>query len=287
MSAEAPPDADRSPRAALLEALEARRLARLALGAGAVLAVGVTLLFVGGLAGGRTDEPAWFYLALAFVVFVTGGILAGTVLLTRRVLRLGVHPAALVRRSATGGLLAGVLWAVAAVGLALGPGPIWAPIVDLALPWAALLTPVGCWAVYTRYKRTARLRPLAAAATLLAVAGALVLADLAAVELVALLPDVGRDVAPRFVRFYAVAAIALVGGQVTLALLAVDPPASLTVPAGLAVPPLFGLAGFLALAPGRVALALLAAGLGISWLAAGRQLRRVADADVPTGPDPF
>lgn len=287
MSAESASDADPSPRAALLEALEARRLARLALALGAVLAVGVTLLFVGGLAGGRTDEPAWFYLALAFVVFVTGGILAGTVLLTRRVLRLGVHPAALVRRTATGGLLAGGLWALAAVGLALGSGQQWVPLVDVALPWAALLTPVGCWAVYTRYKRIARLRPLATVATLSAVAGSLVLADLAAFELLALLSDVGRDLEPPYVRFYAYAAIALVGGQVVLALLPLDPDTDVRVPAALAVPPLFGLSGFLAFAPGRLALAILAAGLGSSWLTASWQLRRVTDADVPSGPDPF
>lgn len=280
-----PPDADRSPRAALLEALDARRLARLALAIGAIVAVAVPLLFVVGLAGGRTDEPVWVYLPLAFVVFVATAIMAAVVLLLRRVLRLAVHPAALVRWGATGGLVAGVLWGVAAVALLLGPGQPWATLVDVALPWAGLLTPFGCWAAYTRYKRTARVRPLMAVATLVAVAGALVLADLAAFELVALLPDVGRAVAPRVVRLYAFGAIALVGGQVGLALLAVDPPTSVRVPAALSVPPLFALAGFLAFAPGRGSLAVLAAGLSVGWLATASQLRQVADEAVPMGPE--
>ena len=279
------PDADRSPRAALLEALEARRLARLALAIGAIVAVAVPLLFVGGLAGGRTDEPVWVYLSLAFVVFVATAIMAAVVLLLRRLLRLAVHPAALVRWSATGGLLAGLLWGVAAVALLLGPGQPWATLVDVALPWAGLLTPLGCWAVYARYKRTVRVRPPVIVATLVAIAGALLLADLAAFELVALLPDVGRAVDPPVVRLYAYGAIALVGGQAALALLAVDPPASVGVPAALAVPPLFGLAGFLAFAPGRGSLAVLAAGLSVGWLATAWQLRQVADEAVPIGPE--
>lgn len=280
-----PPDADRSPRAALLETLDARRLARLALAIGAIVAVAVPLLFVVGLAGGRTDEPVWVYLSLAFVVFVATAIMAAVVLLTRRVLRLAVHPAALVRWSATGGLLAGVLWGVAAVALLLGPGQPWATLVDVALPWAGLLIPFGCWAAYTRYKRTARVRPLVIVATLVSVAGALVLADLASFELVALLPDVGRAVDPGVVRLYAFGGIALVGGQVALALLAVDPPRSVGVPAALSVPPLFGLAGFLAFAPGRGSIALFAAGLSLSWLVSAWQLRQVADEAVPAGPE--
>jgi len=282
--------AENSPRAAIVQALEVRHYGRLALATGAVVTLAVTLLFVGGLAGGRTDEPLWLYVALAFVVFTTTALLAAVVLVGRRVLRLAVHPAAIVRRAATGGLLAGGLWLLGALGLALGPGPPWAPVVDVAVPWAALLTPLGLWAVYTRSKRSARAPPAVAAATLLASLAALLLADLAAFELVALLPDVGRAVDPGIARLFAVGVVGLVGGQTGIALLAVagaDVAGTHRVPAFLALPALVGLVVYLVLAPVRIGLVALAAGLGLAWAGACWDLRGVTDAEVPTGPDPW
>jgi len=282
--------AEDSPRAALVEALEVRRYGRLALATGAVVAVAVTLLFVGGLAGGRTDEPLWLYAALAFVVFTTTALLAAVVLVGRRVLRLAVHPAAIVRRAATGGLLAGGLWLLGAFALALGPGPPWAPVVDVAVPWGALLTPLGLWAVYTRYKRSARAPPAVAAATLLACLAALLLADLAAFELVALLPDVGRAVDPAIARLFGLGVVGLVAGQTGIALLAVagaDAAGGHRVPAVLALPAVAGLSIYLVLAPARLGIVALAAGLGLAWTGACRHLRGMADADVPTDPGPW
>jgi hypothetical protein len=274
-----------SARQALVAALKVPRYARYALAFAAVFAVGVALFFVGIVSGGVTDFPLVYYPALAFVVFVTAGILALVVLVTRRVLRLAVHPASIVRKSATGGLLAGLLWLAAGVGLGLGPGPVWAPIVDVATPWAALLAPFGLWAVWTRYKRTLPGRPVAAVATLVAVGGALVLADLAAVDLLSLLPDVGEPVDPGTVALFRAGAVGLVGGTAVLAALSAageGPTLSLAALAGGAVA---GLAGFLALAPGRLALAALAAGLGVGWTVACVQLRHVPEDDVPTAPD--
>lgn len=286
MTSDAAVAAADSPRAALVEALEVRRYGRLALVTGAVVAVAVTLLFVGGLAGGRTDEPLWLYAALAFVVFTTTALLAAVVLVGRRVLRLAVHPATIVRRTATGGLLAGGLWLLGAIALALGPDPAWAPVVDLAVPWAASLTPLGLWAVHTRYKRSTWAPPAVAAATLLAVLASLLLADLAAVELVALLPDVGRGVDPDIARLFAVGAAGLVAGQTGLALLAVAA-GNARLPAGLALPAVLGLAIYLLIAPARLGLVALAAGLGAAWTAAGWHLRRVNERDVPRGKDPW
>lgn len=283
-----PPEA--SPREALLDALEVRRSVRLALAVGAVLGVGVPLFFLVGVAGGRTDDRIWLYPSLAFVVFATSAMLAAVVLVSRRALRLAVHPGALVRRSATGGLAAGGLWLLAALGLAFGPGRPWTTLVDVALPWAALLTPVGLWAVYTRYKRTARFRPAFVGATLLALAGALALADLAAFDLAALLPDVGGGTDPRLLGLFAVAAGLLVGGQsiaAALAGLGTDDRGSRRTPLLLATPALVGAAAFQWLGPTRLALACLAAGLGVSWLGACVALRRVADEEVPAGADPW
>lgn len=288
VAAESTRTAEASPREALLEALEVRRYARLALGVGAAVAVGVTLLFVGGLAGGRTDEPLWIYPSLAFVVFVTSALLAAAVLVGRQALRLAVHPAAIVRRSATGGLVAGGLWLVGAAGLALGPGGPWSAVADLALPWAALLTPLGFWAVYTRFKRTARFRIGLTAATLVGLAAVLVLADVAAFEFVALLPDVGDGVTPRLVDLFGLAAAGLVGAQAVVAALALLGGEGASGPAlVLALPALLGLFTYQLLAPGRLALAALAAGLAVAWIGTCWGLRGVPDADVPAGPDPW
>jgi hypothetical protein len=277
-----------SPRAALLRALEVRRYGRVALAVGAAVSLAVTGFFLVVVAGGRTDEPLWFYPSLAFVVFVTTAMLAAAVLVARRVLRLAVHPASIVRRTAAGGAVAGGLWLSGAVGLALGPAQPWAAVVDVALPWAAFLTPLGLWAVYTRYKRSARLRVGASAAALLGLVAALVLADLAAFELVALLPDVGDGVAPRIARLWRLAAAGLVGAHVLLAGVAVlGDGGGVRVPLLLAVPAAVGVAAFVLLGPGRLALVCLAAGLGLCWLVVGLSLRQVTDAAVPTGPDPW
>lgn len=277
-----------SPRSTLLRALEVHRYGRLALGVGAVVSIAVTVFFLVVVAGGRTDDPLWFYPSLAFVTFVTTAMLAAAVLVTRRVLRLAVHPAAIVRRAASGGAIAGMLWLTGAVGLALGPDQPWAAIVDVALPWAALMTPLGLWAVFTRYKRTAHLRIGMSLATVTGLGAALVLADLAAFELVALLSDVGVGVAPRIVRLWTGAAVVLVATQAIVATLAaLGGGVGIRVFSPLTLPPTVGLAAFGLLAPSRPALVFLAAGLGICWIAVGLSLRLVADSDVPDGPDPW
>lgn len=285
MTADSAADEPVSGRQAVVRALDVRRYARLAVAFAAVFTVVVAVYFVVVVAGGRTEAPLGYYVALAFVVFVTTAMLALSVLVARRVLALAVHPAGLVRTTATGGLLAGVLWLVAAGALLLGPAQPWATVVDVATPWAPLLTPLGLWAVYTRYKRTALLRPLVAAATLTAFAGALVVADLAAVELVSLLPDVGPGVDPRPATLFRRGAVALVGGQTVLAGLAALGDGDVRVPVALAGPSLAGLAGYLAVGAGRLGLVALAAGLGVCWLLAGWQLRGATDATVPDGPE--
>ena len=281
-------DTTESPRAALLQALDVRRYGRIALALGAAFSVAVTGFFLVIVAGGRTDEPLWFYPSLAFVVFVTTSMLAAAVLVARRVLRLAVHPASIVRRAATGGAVAGALWLAGAVGLALGPSQPWATVVDIALPWAALVTPLGLWAVYTRYKRSARLRAGVSAAAVLGLVAALVLADLAAFELIALLPDVGDGVAPRIVRLWRVSASGLVAAQVLLAAVAVlGDRGSIRVPLLLTAPATVGLAASVLLGPGRLGLVSLSAGLGLGWLGVGHLLRGVGDGDVPVGADPW
>ncbi len=278
--------APQTDRQALVAALGVPRYARIALAFAAVFAVAVALFFVGIVSGGVTDFPLLYYPALAFVVFVTAGILALVVLVTRRVLRLAVHPASIVRKSATGGLLAGLLWLVAAVGLALGPGQPWAPIVDVATPWAAVLTPFGLWAVWTRYKRTAWVWPLAAVGTLVAVVGVLVLADLAAVELVSLLPDVGGPVDQRTLALFRAGAV-MAGGGTLVVVIAAGLGEGPDRPLGaLVVGTVGGLLLFQIQAPGRLALVGLAAGFGVAWTVASWTLRHVADADVPAGPEP-
>jgi hypothetical protein len=170
----------------------------------------------------------------------------------------------------------------------LGPADPWAAIVDVALPWAAFLTPLGLWAVYTRYKRSARVPAGVAAGTLLGLVAALVLADLAAFELVALLADVGDGVSPRIARLWAGAAVGLVGAQVLVAgLAALGDGAGRAVPLLLAGPAVVGLLSSVLAGPGRLGLLSLAAGLGLGWLGVGFSLRRVADADVPAGADPW
>lgn len=273
-----------SGREALVRALDVRRYARISIAVAGAFAVAVAVYFVVLLAGGETSEPQGYYLALAFVVFVSTAMLLLGVLVCRRVLALAVHPVSLVRAGATGGLLAGGLWLAAAVGLALGPGRPWATLVDVAAPWAPLVTIVGLWAVYTRYKRTAVLRPVAAVATVVALGGALLLASVAAAQLIAMLPDVGRPVDHRTVVLYSRGAIALVGGQTALGVLAVLGDEDAVVPAVLALPPLAGLGTVLALDGGRTGLTAFAAGLAGCWLLAGWRLRGLSAADVPANP---
>ncbi len=277
-------DNERTAREAFLAALSVARYARVALGVGTVVALGVTLLFVGLLAGGEPTRPAPLYALLAFVVFATTAMLALAVLVGRRVLWLAVHPASVVRWSATGGVVAGVAWLLGAVSLQLGPARPWASVVDVSLPWAALLTPVGVWAVYTRSKRTVRAPRIAAGAALLAVGGALVVADLAAFDLLALLPDIAGDVDRRTARLFLGGATAMVGGQGLLAALAARAEPAVVVPIAAGVVPLAGLVGLVAAGPGRAGLGALAAGMGIGWVVVGWHLREIPDADVPKGP---
>jgi len=279
-------EAPHSSRAALVEALEVRRHARRAVAFAAVFAVAVAVFFVVVVSGGQTDFPLAYYPLLTFVVFVTSGMLALAILVGRRVLRLAVHPGSIVRWSATGGLVAGLAWLAAAVGLALGPGQPWATLADAATPWAALLSPLGVWAVHTRVKRTARLRPVVAAAGLAALGGALVVANIVAFDLLALLGDVGRPVDVGVARLFLVGALALVGGETLVALLATlgGGPDEALLAVGVAPP--VGLAAVVALGPGRTALVALAAGLGVGWTVACRRLRHVPDDAVPANPDP-
>lgn len=263
-----------------------RRALRHALGIGAVIAVLVPLVFIVGVAGGQTDEPLWLYPALAFVVFATTSMLAAAVLVARRALRLAVHPAAIVRRAATVGTLAGVLWLAGAGALVLGPSQPWASLADVTLPWAALLTPLGCWALYTRHKRTARLPLAFGAGTLPVLVGALVLADLLAFDLVGLLPDVGSGADAAVAGLVEVAASLLVLGLALMAALAALGTEDGT-PLVRVVPGLLGLAIFGLFAPGRLALVALVSGFGLTWLAICLPLRHIDEGDVPTGPDPW
>jgi hypothetical protein len=286
VSAEPAATSEPSPREALLAALEVRQAVRRAFVVGGVVAVLVPLVFVVGIAGGRTDEPLWLYPALAFVVFATTSMLAAAVLVARRTLRLAVHPAAIVRRAATVGTLAGGLWLAGAAGLALGPGRPWATLADVSLPWAALLTPVGGWALYTRYKRTASLGPAFVVATLLVLVGALALADFLAFDLLALLPDVAGAADPDVTRLVSAAASALAGGHGFMAALAGHGEGDGS-PIVFVAPAIVGVGAFGVLLPSRLAVVALAAGLGIAWLGTCLSLRGVDDADVPTGPDPW
>lgn len=294
------PDADRSGIPALLDALEVRRHARHAIGIGFAVAVGVAVLFVVVLAGGQPTQPLPYYASLAFVVFVTVSMLAALVLTGRRVLALAVSPASIVRRSATGGLLAGALWLGTAGVLLAGAG---FRIVATVLVPAALLTPLGLWAVHTRYKRTSLLGPLSALGAWIGLLGALVVADLAAFRMAPLLPGVGLGVDAGLERLFLVGAGGLAAGQVLQALVATVGSdagpgwASTRTPLAVGLPPVIGLAGYLlagpvpglgatgfrSTAPGRPGLALLALGFGLSWLATGYWLRRVTDDDVPAG----
>lgn len=270
-------------REALLSALEVTRYGKLGVAFGFVFAVALTVFFVVVLAGGQTTQPAPYYLGLSFVVFISMSILAVGVLTGRRALHLAITPASIVRRSATGGVLAGLCWLGAAAALAAGA----TGLAGALLPWGGLLSLFGVWAVHTRYKRTTPIRPLAAAAALVAIPGALVVADLAALNLPALLAADGPVEVASKQRLFLVGAGLLAGGQAVQSLAALLGDGDPRVPVLLGVAPLSGLGAFLALGAGPVALALLAAGFGVAWLPVSWWLRGVSDADVPAGTPEF
>lgn len=290
MSSTPAEDTDPGGRAALLEALEVSRNARLGLVVGAAVAVLVTGFFLGVVAGGDPGEPTPYYLGLAFVVFVSTALLAASALTARRALALAVHPASVVRRAATVGLLGGLCWLGAAAALAVAAteaGGLEAAgagrtVAGYLLPWAPLLTLGGVWAVHTRTKRETPVRPLGALGALLAVPGAVVVADLAALELSVLVADAvppGSRVRAVFVG----GAALLVAGhalQATAAALAGRSRLAVLLAAG----PLAGLAGLVALGPGAASLAAIAAGCAVAWLGVPRSLRTVADEAVPASP---
>ncbi|MHB9287551.1 hypothetical protein ACKVMT_11005 [Halobacteriales archaeon Cl-PHB] len=271
-------DLPESGRAALLRALEVRRHAFRALAVGLAAGVGVPLLFVVVLAGGDPSQPWPYYAGLAFVVFVTVTMLAVGILVGRQVLAMAVQPASVVRRTATGGVVAGLLWLATAGALVAGLSYRWAA--TLLVP-AALLTPFGVWAVHTRFKRTTALRPFGALAAWAALVGLLVVADLAALDMAALLPAVGAGVDASRERLFRAGLVLLVAGQVGQALLVLAGSQRATLALGLGVPPLAGLASYVALGPGRPGLAALTLGVGLAWLATCWALRGVAADEVP------
>jgi hypothetical protein len=280
-----PPGGDEAPatgRAALLRALDVRRHALQALAIGLAVGVGVPVLFVVVLAGGSPTQPLPYYLGLAFVVFVTVAMLSVGVLTGRRVLTLAVTPASIVRRSATGGLLAGLLWL--AGGAALVAGLSFRVTATLLVP-GAILTLFGLWAVHTRFKRTSSLRPLAAVAAWVGVAGALIVADVVAVDMAQLLPGLGVGVDPSTARLLLAGAGLLAASQAVGALLALAGGAGTRMGLALGGVPLAGLAVYGLLGAGRPALAALALGFGVSWVLVSWWLRGVADDEVPTAPD--
>lgn len=290
MSESRVPDSEPGGREALLAALQVPRYARLAVVIGAVVTLVVTLFFLGLVAGWAPGDPAAYYVGLAFVVFVSTTLLAASVLTLRRVLSLVVHPASIVRRAATVGLLGGLCWlgvagALAASALAGDGLPVADAVAGIALPWAPLLCLGGVWALQTRYKRETPVRPVAVIGAVIAIPSALVLAALAARELSVLLatpPPPGTQVPDLFV----VASAGLSVGH-ALQAIAVVLGGLHGRSVGLVVAPLLGLAGLLAAGPSPVGIAALAAGHGLGWLFVTLALRRVADAAVPAGRDPF
>ena len=291
------PDPDAGGREALLRALEVPRNARLAAVIGVVLSLSVTLLFLGVHAGWQSREPLPYYVGLTFVVFVSTTLLAASVLTVRRAIALTVHPASLVRRGAGIGLLGGLAWlaAAAALGLLVAGGGVApagtaravaadstaATVAGWVLPWAPLLSLGAGWAVYTRYKRTTPSRPVGMVAGLLAVAGSLVMADLAALDLSLLVawPGPPRTDVPVL---FLVGAGLYAAGHALLGLMAV-----LAVPSArnvlFGVGPLLGVAALLGFGPGPVGLAIFAALTGVTTTAVGLSLRTVEEADVPAG----
>jgi hypothetical protein len=291
VSSTSAPEPDAAGRDALLEALEVPRNARIAVAVGMVTAVLVALFFLGVLAGGEPGDPALYYLGLAMVVFVSTTLLAASVLTVRRALALTAHPASLVRKAAIGGLLGGIAW-LGAAGAALviataasGGASTARTVAGFLLPWAPLLSLSGAWAVHTRYKRATSIRPLSAAGALLAVPGALVVADLGALELTVLLARPGPP-GTSVPGLFLVGVSLLASGHALQGAAALSATRS-AVPTLLTVAPLAGLASLALLGPGPAGIAAVAAALGLTWLGACWTLRGVADDEVPTGPDPF
>ena len=291
------PEADAAGREALLRALDVPRNARVAGVVGVVTSLVVTLLFLGVHAGWQSREPLPYYVGLTFVVFVSTTLLAASVLTVRRAIALTVHPASLVRRGAGFGVLGGLAWlaAAAALGLLVAGGGVApagtaravaadstaATVAGLVLPWAPLLSLGAGWALYTRYKRVTPIRPVGMVAGLLAVGGAVVIADLAALDLSLLLAWPGPPRTDVPVLFVAGAGL-YVAGHALLALLAVlAEPTARGVHFG--VGPLLGLAGLLGFGPGPLGVAIFSGLVGVTTIAIGWSLRDVAEADVPAG----
>lgn len=271
-------------REALLAALDVRRYAKLSVAVGVVVALAVTAVFV--WPGPRgTTQPTVYYLGLAFVLFVAVALLSITVLTTRRLLALSVDPATLVRRTATGGLLAGGLWLAGGGALLAESEVVTDRVPGLVLPWAPLVGLLGVWAVHTRYKRETSVRPLAVVGAVLALVGAVVVADVVAFDLPALLGDAPPATADGVDRLFQAGMGLLVAGHVcqaaAAALAGADP--EVTFPLGGL--PVVGVMGFLTLAA-PTGLAVFAADVGLAWLLVGWQLRDVRDEEVPTGPAP-
>lgn len=279
-------DHDASGRAALLAALDVRRYARLSVAIGFVVAVAITVFFVWLVGGGDTTRPTPYYLGLTFVLFVAVALLAVTVLTTRRILRLTVAPASIVRRGAAGGLLAGGCWLVAAGSLLLWPRAPFEGIVRIVLPWAPLFSLTGLWAVHTRYKRLTVGSWVTGGGTLVAVVGALVVADLLVIDLPALLGEATAGEPADVGGLFLGGVVLFVAGHVIGAVVALSSEGRSGVAVALGVLPTAGAAGYVVLADPRLGLAALATGAGFAWLLVGWQLRQVRDDDVPSAPAP-
>ncbi|MEF8855207.1 MAG: hypothetical protein V5A24_06930, partial [Haloarculaceae archaeon] len=181
----------------------------------------------------------------------------------------------------SGGLGSGVVESGAATGSGPSADSTAAAVAGLLLPWAPLLSLGGAWAIHTRYKRSTPIRPVALAAGPLLVSGALVLADLAALDLTLLLSR-------PWPQYTIVPALFLVGaGLVSLghslqawAALLASPTA---VSAVYGIGPLLGFGALLLLGPGAPGLAIFAALTGLATTAACWSLRSASEGDVPAG----
>lgn len=251
-------------KTALVEALHVRAKARRGLVVGLVVTVAIFGFFV--VIPG-VDRSALYYAALAFVLFLTTWMLAVATLVGRRALHLTATPAGIVRWSARGGVLAGVLWLLAAVDLALGGSP--AGLTGLLLSTAPVVALFGVWAVHTRYKRATLVRPLATAGAWLAIPGALGLA------VTVRAPDTGQALL--------LPASLLVVAQGLQAVATVLADADGRVPVLLGGGSAAGLGVATVTLPATTGLVALAVGFGLPWLLIGVWFRGVRDEDVPGG----
>ncbi|AQL42823.1 hypothetical protein BV210_08910 [Halorientalis sp. IM1011] len=251
-------------KAALVEALHVRAKARRGLVIGLVVTVAIFGFFV--VIPG-VDRSPLYYAALAFVLFLTTWMLAVATLVGRRALHLTATPAGIVRWSARGGVLAGVLWLLAAADLALGGSPT--GLTGVLLSTAPLIALFGVWAVHTRYKRATRVRPLATAGAWLAIPGALGLA------VTVLAPDIGTG------PLVLLPASLLVVAQGLQAVTAVLADARWQVPVLLGGGSAAGLGVAALTLPATTGHVALAVGFGLPWLLIGVWFRGVREEDVP------